>query len=294
MILPRGLGSLHGITPGRNGQLAGRGPGVARLETMKAHTNKSIFHRLASGLAVIGLLLANIVSGALAADVPPFRPPAVPLVTFNPYLSIWSEADHLTDDATRHWTRREHSLVSLIRVDGKAYRLMGNDPAGVPALPQVGLEVTPTRSIYDFEDGQVHVTLTFMTAALPDDLDVLARPLSYLTWQVRSVDGKAHAVSIYDSTSSQLAVNKPDEKVDWARENSGQSDGAARSARRNSRCSARAATTIASTGAMPTPPRRAPRPRRPSAPTRPCSGPSWSDGELAGAGRLAHAAGRQR
>ena len=69
----------------------------------------------------------------------------MPLVTFDPYLSIWSEADRLTDDSTRHWTRREHSLVSLLRVDGKVYRLMGSDPAEAPAFPQIGLEVMPTR-----------------------------------------------------------------------------------------------------------------------------------------------------
>ncbi len=94
---------------------------------------------------------------------------------------------------------------------------MGNDPRGVPAMPQVGLQVLPTRSIYDFDDSHVHVTLTFMTAALPDDLDVLARPLSYITWQVRSVDGAEHKVSLLDGTSSQLAVNKPEQKVEWGR-----------------------------------------------------------------------------
>jgi hypothetical protein len=136
------------------------------------------------------------------------------LVTFDPYLSIWSEADRLTDDVTRHWTRREHPLVSLIRVDGRAYRLMGNEPKDVPALPQVGLEVTPTRSIYSFQDSKVQVSLTFMTPALPHDLEALALPLSYLTWSVRSLDGEGHTVSIYDSTSSLLAVNQPDEMVD--------------------------------------------------------------------------------
>ncbi len=76
----------------------------------------------------------------------------MPLVAIDPYLSIWSEADRLTDDTTRHWTGREHPLVSLIRIDGKAYRLMGKTPGAVPAFPQVGVRVLPTRSIYDFDD----------------------------------------------------------------------------------------------------------------------------------------------
>src|SRR5260221_11068431 len=96
----------------------------------------------------------------------PSPPPAVPLVTFDPYLSVWSNADKLTDDATRHWTRREHSLVSLMRIDGKAYRLMGNSPADVPVFPQISVRVFPTRSVYEFDDSHVHVKMTFMTAAL--------------------------------------------------------------------------------------------------------------------------------
>ncbi len=151
-----------------------------------------------------------------------FRPPSVPLVTFDPYLSIWSAADHLTDRPTQHWTGYAIThFVSLIRIDGKAFCIMGADPSGTPALPQVGLSVTPTRSIYEFEGANVHVTLTFMTPALPNDLDAMALPLSYITWEVRSMDGAPHAVGIYDSTSSELVVNQPGQKVEWAREKAG-------------------------------------------------------------------------
>ena len=146
-----------------------------------------------------------------------FRPPAVPLITSDPYLSIWSEADRLTDDTTRHWTHHEHALSSLIRIDDKTYRLMGTEPQEAPALPQTGVRVLPTRSIYDFDNGHVHVTMTFLTPALPDDMEVLTRPLSYITWNVRSVDGAKHTVSLYDSASSQLTVERPEQRIVWGR-----------------------------------------------------------------------------
>ena len=167
----------------------------------------------------LSLALAVFASMQVAAQT--FRPPAVPLVTFDPYLSIWSDDDHLNSRSTVHWTKHAHDLASLIRVDGASYRLMGGEPASVPPLPQTGLQVTPTRSIYEFENQQVHVTMTFMRPALPNDLEAMALPISYITWEVRSTDGREHIVSVYDSTSSELAVNDFKEKVGWGREKAG-------------------------------------------------------------------------
>lgn len=166
-------------------------------------------------------LLFSLFNAALRAQEISFRLPAVPLVTFDPYLSIWSEADKLTDKNTQHWTHRQQSLASLIRIDGKTFRLMGADPETVPAFSQISVKVLPTRSIYEFDEAGVHVTLTFMTAALPQDLDVFSRPLGYITWDVRSVDNKSHEISIYNSTSSELVVNKNTELVEWSRVGAG-------------------------------------------------------------------------
>lgn len=162
---------------------------------------------------------ASLIAPARAET--PFRPPAVPLITHDPMLSIWSEGDRLTDDVTRHWTQREHPLVSLIRIDGKTFRLMGNSPSAVPALPQTKLTVTPTRSTYEFEGAGVHLTFAFLSPLLPSDLEVLSRPVTYLTWSVRSTDAAEHAVAIYDSTSSQLTVEERGERVEWKRETMG-------------------------------------------------------------------------
>ena len=172
--------------------------------------------------AFTALFYSSVSTQPARADepaMPNFRPSAVPLVTADPYLSIWSEADKLTDDVTRHWTRKPQPLTSLIRIDGKTYLLMGK-PAGmdIPAFPQTLLDVTPTRSIYQFDDGHLNVQLTFMTPALPDDLDVLSRPASYVTWKVHSDDGQPHAVSFCLAVSSLVAVNTPNQPVTWNRE----------------------------------------------------------------------------
>jgi len=145
-------------------------------------------------------------------------PPATPLVACDPYFSIWSQGDNLADVDTTHWTGKPHRLTSLVRIDGKAYRVMGTSPANVPAMEQKSLTVTPTRSIYTFEGAGVALTLTFMTPALPDDIDILSRPVTYLTYESISTDGKMHGVEVQLDCSGELTVNEPRQMVTWPTE----------------------------------------------------------------------------
>lgn len=156
-------------------------------------------------------------ASAARQNVAPMRAPAVPLVTHDPYFSIWSDADLLTDINTRHWTGKEQQLTGLARIDGQAFRWMGREPRGVPAMQQVAQELTPTRTIYRFQSQKITLEVTFLQPALPDNLKVLSRPVTYLVWKVQSRDGQSHQVDLYVDAAATVAVDNPPERVVWSR-----------------------------------------------------------------------------
>lgn len=170
------------------------------------------------------LLIAPAVLASGAPATPHLRPPAVPLVVLDPYFSIWSFADHLTYDATRHWTGARMTMQSIVRVDGKSYRIMGDEPRIVAPAEQTGLRVFPTRTVYEFQVGGIRVQLTFLTPDLPQDINVLSRPVTYLMWDVASTDGKPHQVEIYYDNTAELVVNRLDEEVQWQKQRIGDLD----------------------------------------------------------------------
>jgi hypothetical protein len=144
---------------------------------------------------------------AFAAEVAPMRPPAVPLAVHDPYFSIWSTTDELTAKNTSHWSGADEPITGLLRIDGKVRRFMGGQPrwSAIDAMRQVSREVTPTSTVYGFEADGVHLDLTFLTPALPDDLDVLSRPVTYINFDLHSTDGRNHSTRLYlDCTSPGL------------------------------------------------------------------------------------------
>ncbi len=155
---------------------------------------------------------------AVALSAQTLRPPAVPLITHDPYFSIWSMSDKLTDTNTKHWTGTEQPIAGLIRIDGANFRFMGARPRRVPALPQQSVSVTPTHTVYTFANKEIQLTVTFLTPALPHDLDILSRPVTYLTFNVTSADHAAHKVSILIDCDPVLAVNDESQQVIWTRE----------------------------------------------------------------------------
>jgi hypothetical protein len=144
-----------------------------------------------------------------------FRPPSVPLITHDPYFSIWSPADRLTDMETVHWTGAKNPLHSMIRIDGKTYRLMGSKPTNLEPLKQLSLKVFPTSTSYEFGNAKVRVTLSFTSPLLVKNIDILSRPLTYVSWEITSADNISHDIQLYFDCGSELTVNNGDQTVTW-------------------------------------------------------------------------------
>ncbi len=165
------------------------------------------FLRNALAAAIAAGLLCSLGSAARTCAAPAFRPPAVPLVVFDPYMSIWSAANHLANRQTRFWDGHVQSLVSLARIDGKTYRLMGGRPRSLPVLHQTSVRVLPLETRYTFSNSRVAIKLTFLTPRLPARLRYITLPVTYITWSIHSLDSHHHSVQIYFSASSQIALN---------------------------------------------------------------------------------------
>jgi hypothetical protein len=163
---------------------------------------------------VLALVLCIATGGVARAQQ---RPPAVPLVVHNPYFSIWSMNDRLTEGPTRHWTGTPQPLTGLARIDGTVYRYMGTTPRDAMAMQQVALSLAPTHTIYTFEAGGVRLTVTFFTPAFPQDLDLLSRPVTYVSWSAASADGQSHKAQILLDVDPVIAVNTDDQPVTWGR-----------------------------------------------------------------------------
>ena len=137
------------------------------------------------------------------------RAPCYPLITIDPYFSIWSKTDVLTDAETIHWTDHNNKIRGIVTIDGKDYRIIGgNADDSLPAMTQVSVDMTAFSTVYTFQENGVRIKLTFTSPILPNDLYLLSRPVSYLEVSREITDGRKHSVSLKIAVSEEICMNK--------------------------------------------------------------------------------------
>lgn len=74
---------------------------------------------------------------------------------------------------------------------------------------QTSADVQATQTHYDFICGGVNLTLSFTAPLFMDNLDLISRPVNYISYNVKSNDGKKHKVELYFEASHNWAVDLP-------------------------------------------------------------------------------------
>ena len=162
------------------------------------------------------IISLNLITHSSIAQVS--KAPAYPLITHNPYFSIWSFTDNLNESTTKHWTGSNQSMVGLIKVDNQVYKFLGKQESAsendkVIQANQLSVNMSATQTTYQFNCGAVSLSVAFTSPLIITDINILSRPVSYISMKTKSKDGNKHVVQIYVGTSSAIASNKGTEPM---------------------------------------------------------------------------------
>ena len=133
------------------------------------------------------------------------RLPAIPLIASDPYLSIWMPADTMTETDSVHWCGQVKPIRGSFTADGQTFRFLGTGEE--PEAKLVSLEVSATKTVFVSEAAGVLLKTTFSTPCFPDDPDVLSMPVTLISFEFSSADGRPHEASLCFRLSDRLTFD---------------------------------------------------------------------------------------
>jgi hypothetical protein len=100
-----------------------------------------------------------------------------------------------------------HNKTGGALVDAGIYREADvKEQLSVTAI-QKSVDVQATQTQYVFTCGKVELQVSFLAPVLMTNLDVMSRPVNYISYDVNSLDGKDHQVEVYFEAGPQWALN---------------------------------------------------------------------------------------
>jgi len=87
------------------------------------------------------------------------------------------------------------------------------DDDKIAPAKQVSLDMNATQTNYEFTCGPVELFVTFTSPLLINDLEIMSRPVSYISFKVKSNDAASHTTSIFFGASTDLAVDVSSQMV---------------------------------------------------------------------------------
>ncbi|GAB7357031.1 hypothetical protein MBLNU459_g7856t1 [Dothideomycetes sp. NU459] len=119
------------------------------------------------------------------------------------------------------WPGTSVGWEGIITVDGTSYEYLGTGSQSLPSLknlrPAVPLSVSydASHSNFTFAAGPVHVTASFLSPVLPQDLCRTSIPLSYWQTSYESTDGGTHDVQLYSDVNAAWISYESNKTILW-------------------------------------------------------------------------------
>ena len=135
------------------------------------------------------------------------RAPAIPLITVDPYFSVWAPNEILNHKETEHWTRSKNDIYGRVFIDGVEYSFLGYN-RNVKKLTQVSLDITALSTKVVYENEKIKLYVNFTTPTLPTDYNLLTRPVSYMNVRYEKKDASVNTVSVKVMIGDSLCLNK--------------------------------------------------------------------------------------
>ncbi len=135
------------------------------------------------------------------------RAPAIPLITVDPYFSVWSADSMINHSKTEHWSGKGNSIIGTVRIDGEERLFLGYH-RDIKKISQVSLDIDALSTTAVFENEKITLRAKFTSPLLPDDYRLLTRPVSYLEISFDSKDGKEHDVFVNIAASEELCLDE--------------------------------------------------------------------------------------
>lgn len=101
-----------------------------------------------------------------------------------------------------------HNTTGGAYTDFGLYRNKSAENVNAEKAVQKSVDVMATSTYYTFGCGPVELDLVFTAPMLIDNYDLLSSPINYISYQVRSTDGKEHDVQLLLTASPLISVNK--------------------------------------------------------------------------------------
>lgn len=136
------------------------------------------------------------------------RAPAIPLITVDPYFSVWSK-DDINKNISMHWTGMPNNMLGIVTVDGKDYRFLGKDDNEI--IEQKSIDIDALSTTVNFANDKIKLCVKFTSPLLVTELYYASRPVSYIKVSYESADGVEHDVKVKIALSEEFVLNKAGE-----------------------------------------------------------------------------------